>query len=259
MLWLLPLEDETHVPRTPWCTWLLIAINLLAYFPLGMDFDRYGLSSIDPKWYQFISGNFTHASVMHLVSNMYFLWLFGDDVEDAFGRVPFLLLFFLGGFAGDLLFVYANDLHMPTIGASGCISALAGAYAVLFCHRNLKLKVFVAVVPIYTLAINAVTLALLYFGVDFALTVIHQGKLPDEAGVNFVSHGVGVAFGVAAALAARAFGVMDRFERSIGSAWWGYWPPGVGKEEARQGRARHTGATAHFLKPNAWGEKGGRK
>ena len=259
MFWLLPVEDETHDPRTPWCTWLLIAINLLAFFPLGEDVAGLGLDSTHPKWFQFVTSNFMHAGWLHLLGNMYFLWLFGDDVEDVFGHIPFLLLYFLGGFAGDLLFVYANDLHIPAIGASGCISALAGAYAVLFCHRNLELKVFVLVFPIYTFAINAVTLALLYFGIDFALTVIHLGKLPDAPGVNFVAHGVGVAFGMIVALAARAFGVMDRFERATGSAWWGYWPPNVGEEEARRGRAKHSGLMARLARSNAWGEKGGRK
>jgi membrane associated rhomboid family serine protease len=259
MLWLLPVEDETHEPRTPWCTWLLIALNVALFFPLGMDLDGYGLDSADPKWYQFISSSFSHAGVAHLLGNMYFLWLFGDDVEDVFGHVPFLLLYFLGGFAGDLLFVYANDLHIPSVGASGCISALAGAYAVLFCHRNLKLKVIALVFPVYSVAINAVTLALLYFGVDFALTVYHLGKLPDEPGINFVAHGVGVAFGVAIALGARAYGVMDRFERAVGSALWGYWPRDVGADEARRSRAAYSRKLAHLARPNAWGEKGGRK
>ena len=259
MLWLLPVEDETHDPRAPWCTWLLIALNLLAYFPLGTDLDRYGLSSLDPRIHQFITHEFAHGSWLHLLGNMYFLWLFGDDVEDAFGRIPFLLLYFLGGFAGSALFVVANDLHIPAIGASGCIAALAGAYAVLFCHRNLELKLIFIVVPVYTIAINAVSLALLYFGLDFALTVIHQGRLPDTPGINYVAHGIGVAFGVVVALAARVVGVMRRFERAIGSPWWGYWPADVGHMESRQGRSVHFGRMTHHARPNAWGDRGGRK
>jgi membrane associated rhomboid family serine protease len=256
-MWLLPVEDEKHDPRTPWCTWLLIALNLLLYIPLADD--RYALSSADPQWFQFLTANFSHDGVFHLIGNLYFLWLFGDDVEDAFGRIPFLLLYFLGGFAGDLLFVYANDLQIPSVGASGCIAALAGAYATLFCHRNLELKVMIFVVPVYTFAINAVTLALLYFGVDFALTAIHLGKLPDTPGTNYVAHGVGVAFGVVVALVAYACGVMRRFERAHGSDWWGYWPPNVGEEHARRARAANAAASAPLRASNAWGEKGGRK
>jgi membrane associated rhomboid family serine protease len=259
MLWLLPMEDETHVPRTPWCTWALVALNVLLFVPMLGLVDTHGLDSADPKWYQFIASDFMHGSVLHLAGNLYFLWLFGDDVEDAFGRVPFLALYFLGGLAGDLLFVHANDLpNLPTFGASGCIAALAGAYAVLYCDRNLKLKVMLFVFPVWTVAINAVTLALLWFGADVALTAISQGKLPDHPGVNYVAHGVGVSFGVAVAVLARSVGLMDRFARAHGSDWWGYWRD-FGRDEARRARGKHFSALTRLGRPNAWGEKGGRK
>ena len=84
---------------------------------------------------------FLHGSIGHVLFNMWFLWLFGNNVEEAYGRIRYLFLYFLGGVAATAAFVFMNpDSTVPLVGASGAIAAVLGAYAVLFPgHRVLSL------------------------------------------------------------------------------------------------------------------------
>ena len=84
---------------------------------------------------------FLHGSVGHVLFNMWFLWLFGNNVEEAYGRIRYLFLYFLGGVAATGAFVFMNpESTVPLVGASGAIAAVLGAYAVLFPgHRVLSL------------------------------------------------------------------------------------------------------------------------
>jgi len=233
MIWLLPWEPRDDVRHRPWCTWTLIVLNVIACFVMyaGLDDEierwvlRYGLVSGDWHWWQFLTANFMHGGWMHLIVNMLFLWVFGDDVEDALGRIGFLVVYFAGGFAGDLLYVVANDEMVPSIGASGCISAVAGAYGVLFFNRQIGMKVMLLFAPVHTIHARAFWAVLVFFGIDVALTVWHRGALLGGGGINYVAHGAGWMFGFAVAIAARIYGVMHRYHRvGNGGGWWGYWP-----------------------------------
>ncbi len=84
---------------------------------------------------------FLHGSVGHVLFNMWFLWLFGNNVEEAYGRIKYLVLYFVGGVAATGAFVFMNpESTVPLVGASGAIAAVLGAYAVLFPgHRVLSL------------------------------------------------------------------------------------------------------------------------
>lgn len=88
-----------------------------------------------------VTSLFLHGSVGHVLFNMWFLWLFGNNVEEAYGRIRYLILYFLGGVAATGAFVFMNpDSTIPLVGASGAIAAVLGAYAVLFPgHRVLSL------------------------------------------------------------------------------------------------------------------------
>lgn len=233
MIWFLPWEEDESARHHPWATWTLMVINIAVFVlgPVGSYdaveawYREWGLIAGDWHWYQFVTSAFMHGSWLHLVGNMFFLWMFGDNVEDALGIGGFLLVYFLGGLAGDVLYVAMNAHMIPSIGASGCISAIAGAYAVLFFGRNVALKVIFVVFPIYTLRMGAFWLLLFWFGADLWLTAAGRGVIDGEGGVNFVAHGVGFAFGFLVGVLARLQGTMRRYEMlSDGSAWWGYWP-----------------------------------
>lgn len=241
MIWLLPWDEDAHVRHLPWATWSLIALNVLVFLFAPANeawFLRWGLVPAEAQWYQFLTSCFMHADVWHLVGNMLFLLVFGDNVEDAFGPVPFLLLYFGGGLLGDLIWVTANPaMTVPGVGASGCISALAGAYGVLFFSSNIHVKVMLVVFPIESFEIGAIWVLLFWFGADVFLTFYTQGQMANEGGVNFVAHGIGFVAGFVVALVAVMVGVLRRYdELADGDAWFGYWPPGLVERERTRAR-----------------------
>jgi membrane associated rhomboid family serine protease len=87
---------------------------------------------------------FLHGGWIHLLGNMLFLWIFGDNVEDAIGHVPFLVFYLLCGVVANLAHIAANPLSLePTIGASGAIAGVLGAYLVLYPHARVLCVVFI--------------------------------------------------------------------------------------------------------------------
>lgn len=236
MIWLLPWDEDANVRHLPWATWSLIALNVLVFlFAPGDEawFMRWGLVPHDLHWYQFLTSAFMHADVWHLLGNMLFLVVFGDNVEDAFGPVPFLLLYLLGGFLGDLWWVSANPaIDIPSVGASGCIATLAGAYGVLFFSSNIGVKLMFVVFPLYTFELGAMWVLLFWFGADVYQTFASHGVMHGP-GTNFVAHGTGFVAGLLVAIVAVLYGVLRRYdELADGHAWFGYWPPGL-TEQAR--------------------------
>ena len=125
MIWFLPWKEEDTAKHTPWAVYALIFFNVVVFIAMWSAssggetdwFDKYGLTPNNWHWYQFITANFIHGDIVHLLGNMLFLWLIGDSIEDALGPIGFLLLYFLGGLAGDLWFVSANpDMAIPSVG-----------------------------------------------------------------------------------------------------------------------------------------------
>ena len=97
-----------------------------------------------PTWATVFTGMFTHAGLLHLGGNMLFLWIFGNNVEDAMGPVKFVVFYLLGGVAALLLQVLINPAStVPTIGASGAIAAVLGGYLLLFPGARVLTVIFI--------------------------------------------------------------------------------------------------------------------
>jgi membrane associated rhomboid family serine protease len=144
----MPLYDDNPftLPHRPYVTWSLIVVNVLIYLAVGSPqgvLRSYGLTpaaminevsvpgGISPVLTLF-TYQFLHADIVHVLSNMIFLWVFGDDIEECLGRLWFLAFYLLVGVAGGLVYV-ASDAHssMPLIGASGSIAGVVVAYVML--------------------------------------------------------------------------------------------------------------------------------
>jgi membrane associated rhomboid family serine protease len=96
-----------------------------------------------------LTSMFLHSGFMHIAGNMLFLWIFGDNVEDFFGHLPYLLFYLVCGVSAGLLHVLFNlNSPLPAVGASGAISGVMGAYAFLFPRARILTLVFVFLVPI---------------------------------------------------------------------------------------------------------------
>src|SRR5688572_11310513 len=104
-------------------------------------------------WQTMMSSMFMHGSWLHLIGNMWFLWLFGNNVEDSMGHLRYLVFYLLCGVIAAAAHVYTNlDSMIPTVGASGAISAVMGAYLLLYprarVHTLFILFIFIKIIPI---------------------------------------------------------------------------------------------------------------
>ena len=104
-------------------------------------------------WGAIITSMFMHGSWLHLIGNMWFLWLFGNNVEDSMGHLRYLAFYLLGGVAGALAHVFTDAASfIPTVGASGAISAVMGGYLLLYPKVKIQtlfiLFIFIRIIPI---------------------------------------------------------------------------------------------------------------
>lgn len=166
---MIPLYDDIRARRTPVVTYSLIALNVLVYlyqFWLGdavNDFImKFGLvpwnmtRGIEVSGFSFsanvtpwLSHMFLHGSLMHLASNMWFLHVFGDNVEDRLGRLRFVVLYGCGGLVAALMQVMTGPTEaIPMVGASGAVSAVLAAYALTYPRVRVLALVFIFLVPV---------------------------------------------------------------------------------------------------------------
>ncbi|MGE3855664.1 MAG: rhomboid family intramembrane serine protease [Dehalococcoidia bacterium] len=133
---------------------------------------------------------FLHGGLLHLLGNMWFLWIFGDNIEEAFGHLGFLLLYLVAGVGATFAFSLLNfDNVAPLIGASGAIAGVLGAYLVLFPRGWVLALWFLGIVPVP---------AVLFLGLWF----IGQFSIPTE-GVAWEAHVGGFVIGAAVAVLLR--------------------------------------------------------
>ena len=156
-----PIGDEHNGRRlTPVVNYALIALNVLVFlYELSLPrpelqdfFFRWGAQPSEitagHDWITLLTAMFIHGGWLHLIGNMLFLWVFGDNVEDTMGHVKYLLFYLICGVAGGALQCFVQpDVGTPTVGASGAISGVLGAYLVLFPHGRIKTVVFLWFVP----------------------------------------------------------------------------------------------------------------
>jgi membrane associated rhomboid family serine protease len=160
----LPLYDDNpfRLPVRPIVTWLLILANVLVFMVEvgGSDLEELAITNafgVTPAALlggvtpapvlTLVTYMFIHADIGHIFGNMIFLWVFGDDVEEALGRGRFLLFYILCGIVGALAFVASDPtFEGPLIGASGAISGVIVAYAM--CRPCAKVTVLFAVIPL---------------------------------------------------------------------------------------------------------------
>ena len=165
-----------------------------------------------PVWITVFTSMFLHGSLLHLGGNMLFLWIFGNNIEDAMARLTFVGFYLLGGLCALALHVvFDTGSAIPTVGASGAIAGVLGAYARLYPRARVVTLVFIIII------FTVVTLpALLVLGVWFLMQLLPAFSEPIGAsggGVAYFAHIGGFLFGV---LAIRLFAnnVHEDYERA---------------------------------------------
>ncbi len=232
---MIPIRDENPTLRPPYATLALVAANvvvwlviqggglgpvlaesicsyglipgeLLGKLPSGSAIQLGGglLCPVDASgaWWTAVSSMFMHGGWMHLIGNLWFLWVFGNNVEDVMGRAKFVVFYLLCGFAADAAQILSNpDSAIPMVGASGAIGGVMGAYAVLFpkvrVHTLLILGFLVRMI-----SVPAWGMLGYWFGFQVIMGLPSLGS--EAGGVAFWAHVGGFLAGVVLVLAFRS-------------------------------------------------------
>jgi membrane associated rhomboid family serine protease len=142
---LIPIGDENPSRIFPVVNWAII-ITCIGVFiwqtSSGVDFfretiDVYGLTPSEilrgDALYSFVTSIFLHGGIVHIIGNMLFLWIFGDNIEDKLGHIRYLIFYLVSGVLASVIWVIASrGSTQPVVGASGAISAVMAAYLIMY-------------------------------------------------------------------------------------------------------------------------------
>ena len=151
---MIPLRDVIPSRTTPYITVTIIILNALAWFlelslpreELAVFLQVYGVVPARFQVLTLLTSMFLHGGWMHVIGNMWYLWIFGDNIEDDFGHGRFLIFYLLCGLTaavGQIVMEPASLL--PTIGASGAIAGVMGAYFVLYPESRILTAIFIVI------------------------------------------------------------------------------------------------------------------
>ncbi len=145
-----------------------------------------------PVWLTLLTAMFLHGSPLHLAGNMLYLWIFGDNVEEVLGSIGYLLFYLGCGLAASLAQIAANpDSLIPTLGASGAIAGVMGAYLVWFPYHRVRVLVFRFITEVPAVVVIGFWIALqIWQGVGSI------GRLGDVGGVAYLAHIGGAVCGI---------------------------------------------------------------
>ncbi len=190
---ILPLYDENPRGIFPLASIGLISINFVVFLSMTLSdtqtaeiYKSYALQAGEVFQLQSLHTLFTsvfmHAGFLHLLGNMFFLWTFGDNIEEKLGTSKYLLFFLFTGLVAGVSQVSVNPESMvPILGASGAVSGIMGAYVVLFPHVNIKTLVLGYIVDFPTWCYLG-----LWFGLQLLWAAIDSGS--DGGGVGWFAH-----------------------------------------------------------------------
>jgi membrane associated rhomboid family serine protease len=201
----IPLRDRNPVTRPPVLVWSLVAANITVFlFEVYLRLARgpglleafmntYGAvpARFAATWdiTPLLSSMFLHGGLLHLIGNLWFLWIFGDNVEDRLGRVRFLLLYFGTGLVAALTqIVLAPQSTVPMVGASGAIAGVLAAYVRLF-PRARVLTLIPIFIFIQFVELPAFLFIFVWFGLQLVQGTLSLGTLgANTGGTAFFAH-----------------------------------------------------------------------
>lgn len=230
---MLPLKDTTRARTSSWINWALIAANLLVFIyeislpaqsvenfiltfsliPANIDFSR------PLTLYPFFTHMFLHGGWVHVLSNLWILFIFGDNVEDRLGHLRYLSFYLLAGLAAGLMqYAFMRTGTVPLIGASGAIAGVMGAYFYFF--PKAKIYTFIPVIFLpWLVELPAVLFLVFWFAtqVVYGLLSITAAGAAQAAGIAWWAHIGGFIFGL---LAAIPFGLRRKPEKLYPDEYW---------------------------------------
>jgi membrane associated rhomboid family serine protease len=232
---MIPLRDDNPRRTFPFVNYTLVILNVLAFaweLSLGPDLEpmmfarafipaRYWLpGNLVFDLYTIVFSMFLHGGLMHIGSNMLYLWIFGDNVEDRLGHVRYLLFYLLCGFLATFAHaMFSPGSRIPAIGASGAIAGVLGAYLILYPHARVM-----TLIPIFFFVTVRELPAIIILGLWFVLQLfVGVGSLgvssaQESGGVAYFAHIGGFVAGMA--LIAVFGGFRRPKRREPPPPWW---------------------------------------
>ena len=230
-----PLYDENRPSRRPYVNYGLIIVNVVVFFffflqgvgSLERGIFGWGAVPIDilngRRLETLFTSMFMHADIFHLGGNMVFLWIFGDNVEDTLGHSKYLLFYLVGGLFASFAHIasavlsaqitlvpsFMGDLEVPSVGASGAISAVLGAYLLLYPRARIRTLVFFIFI-ITIVRIPAFYYLGFWFLYQLILGLVSLTGL--SSGVAFWAHIGGFVFGI---VGMKAFDIKPRKKKLV--------------------------------------------
>lgn len=222
---MIPIRDQIPTRITPVINYLLIAANVVVFIFqwLAGPYEQTLVYQFALIPYNFVSSlsvgditdiftsMFMHAGLAHVGGNMLYLWIFGDNVEDSMGHGRYLLFYLVGGLVASLTHILTNPgSQIPTVGASGAIAAVLGAYLVLYPQSKVLTIIPLGFFIRMSLIPASIVLGL-WFVLQFFSGVLSLGG-PDVGGVAFWAHIGGFVAGV---VMAKLFGKRRHSEYAV--------------------------------------------
>jgi membrane associated rhomboid family serine protease len=178
---------QLTLPAHAFQGFVLSNATIPARFPAALS----GHAPLEAAFLPLLTSMFLHGGIAHLLGNMLFLWIFGDNVEDFYGHIPYLFFYLVCGIGAGLLHVLFNWSSMvPSLGASGAISGVMGAYLILYPRSRILTLVFIFLIPI-----PAVFILALWFVMQFVSGVSSLG-MAATGGVAWWAHVGGFLLGM---------------------------------------------------------------
>jgi rhomboid family protein len=211
---MIPIRDAIRSKNFPAVNVLLIGLNIVAFMwelaqgpNLSEVFYVYGIVPLrysNPEvaahftafaqYLPFLTSMFLHGGFLHIIMNMWFLYIFGDNIEDRLGHIRYLIFYLFCGLAAGVIHLFTNwNSNIPTIGASGAISGVMGAYLLLYPRSKILTLVFIFIF-IQFIEIPA----FIFLGIWILLQLLSAGFTPSHVGgVAFWAHIGGFVAGLA--------------------------------------------------------------
>ena len=201
---MIPLRALLRRQSTAVMTLLIIILNTFCFlieevqpgYLQNAFIAHYALVPDHLRPYSLITSMFLHGGWLHLIGNMWFLWVFGSHVEDALGSARFLVFYLVSGIASGLVqLIMSLGSPIPTIGASGAIAGVMGAFLVLYPRVRVLTLIFI-VVFITTIEIPAAFMLIYWFAIQLISGLSSVGSFSDQGGVAWFAHVGGFLAGI---------------------------------------------------------------
>jgi membrane associated rhomboid family serine protease len=206
---MIPLRALLRRNSTAAVTLILIAVNTFCFLyelaqPARLQtvfIQHFALIPDQLRLTSLVTSMFLHGGWMHLIGNMWFLWVFGSHIEDAIGSAQFLVFYLLSGIASAAVQLVLNlGSPVPTLGASGAIAGVMGAFLILYPKARVVTLIFI-IFFITTIEIPAFFMLLYWFGIQllsglYSFSGGHSGRFTDSGGVAWFAHVGGFLAGI---------------------------------------------------------------